>query len=291
MQQVFVWSRLVVLLCGVGACGGPVGGPSTVTQMPAFEVGEHFRFSDGQQFRVREITADRISWITANGGSQISARDIFQPLIEGSDGPVRFNRVITDRQGELWPPRPGRTALFRANLRRAGTEVPELWSCIMREAIILEIRLGKFDVYPVACDVLRGSGAGRTTETLVSYYAPRLRYFARLERHDAAGRTTIADLTDVLTVDTPLAVSALLRRDAAMQAALETVPSGRDIGWRDPDGVTSGRVRPVRSFRVTDGRFCREFEEDTATAQRFDRNRRIACRQAEGIWVEVEPTA
>ena len=291
MRQVHIWPRLVALLCGVGACAGPVVRPAPSPLMPALEVGERFRFSDGQQFRVGEITADRIVWVTADGGGQVSARDIFLPPIEGVEGRVRFNRVVTDRQGELWPPRPGNTALFRANLRRAGAEVRELWSCAIREAMILEIRLGKFDAYPVACDVLRGSGAGRETETQVSYYAPRLRYFARIERHDAAGRTTSADLTDVLTVDTSLAASALLRRDAAMQAALETVPSGRDIGWRDPDGATSGRVRPVRSFRVNDGRFCREFEEDTATAERFDRNRRIACRQAEGIWVEVEPTA
>lgn len=283
------WSRLAMLLYGVIGCSGPTAGPGAI--MPHYEPGETFRFADGQQFRVGEIGPDRIVWFAANGARQTGPRDIFLPLTDGTDGPARFTRAVTDRQGELWPPRAGRSSVFRATLRAAGTETSELWSCAVRDMAALEIRLGRFDVFPVACDVLRGSGAARQTETVISYYAPRLRYFARLERHDATGRSMVTDLTDVLTVDTPLPAPALARRDAAMQAALENVPSGRDIGWRDPDGDTTGRVRPIRTFKAASGIFCREFEEDTVTPQRFDRNRRIACRQSEGIWVEVEPTA
>lgn len=282
---------MAVLLCGAAGCAAPAGGPDPNTAMPHYEPGETFRFADGREFRVAEIGPNQIVWMTADGARQAGSRDIFLPLSEGTDGRTRFTRVVTDRQGELWPPRVGRSSVFRASLRSGGTETPELWSCTLREMAVVEIRLGRFEVFPVACDVLRGSGAARQTETSVSYYAPRLRYFVRLERHDAAGRTVVTDLTDLLTVDSPLPAPALARRDAAMQAALENVPSGRDIGWRDSDGATTGRVRPIRTFKAANGSFCREFEEDTATPQRFDRNRRIACRQAEGIWVEVEPTA
>jgi surface antigen len=281
---------LALTICGINACAGQLGSPGSAGPLPVYEPGETFRFADGTEFRVAELSTDRIVWQTSSGNTQTGLRDIFLPPVEGTDGGIRFSRTISGKPGELWPPAPGRTTLFRAGLRQPGApETTELWSCTIRNLTVIEIRLGKFDAYPVACDILRGTGPGRQTETQIAYYAPRLRYFARVETQDATGAVRATDLADVLTVDTALPPSALARRDAALQAALENLPSGRDAGWRDADGATTGRVRPVRSFRVDSGKFCREFVEDTATPQRFDRNRRIACRQDEGVWVEVEP--
>jgi surface antigen len=187
----------------------------------------------------------------------------------------------------LWPLSNGREALFRASVeRQGGTKSDDVWSCRVGGPETARVPVGEFAAWRLACDVLRG--ADRRAETVVAHYAPAVRWFVRLEISGGGTAPRVAELTNLLTVDPPLPASATGRREAAMQAALESLPSGRDASWRDPSSGLAGKVRPVRTFKAGNGRFCREFEEDTASAERFDRNRRLACRDPAGEWVEIE---
>jgi surface antigen len=72
-------------------------------------------------------------------------------------------------------------------------------------------------------------------------------------------------------------------RQAALrtrQRALETLPSGRSLDWRQ--GRHAGKVRPERSYRSVDGSFCRHFTETLHPPQRA--RRAVACRSGEGLW-------
>ena len=198
-------------------------------------------------------------------------------------------RQVTGGNAALWPLAAGREALLRVTVQPDNAaRVDEVWSCATAGPQSLRIALGEFTTWRLGCDVLRGTAATGRAEHIVAHYAPSVRYFIRLETSDASGATRSTDLTDLLTIDGPLPSTSGGRRDAAMQAALESLPSGRDAAWRDPASGLTGKVRPIRTFKVDGGRFCREFEEDTTSAQRFDRNRRLACREAAGEWVEIE---
>jgi surface antigen len=76
---------------------------------------------------------------------------------------------------------------------------------------------------------------------------------------------------------------------AARQEALETLPSHDALEWSAPDGGVRGRIVPLRSFRTGDGRFCREFVEEVASADAVDRFTDVRCRTAQGRWLRPRP--
>jgi len=73
-------------------------------------------------------------------------------------------------------------------------------------------------------------------------------------------------------------------RAQAVSSALETALSGTPVEWHNPDSGGSGTVTPVRTFRSTDSRWCREYQSVTTAGAQTERKRAIACRQDNGIW-------
>jgi surface antigen len=72
---------------------------------------------------------------------------------------------------------------------------------------------------------------------------------------------------------------------AAVQETLETYLSHVPRRWRNPHTGTSGEVMPLRTFRVADGRYCREYLETVMPAGgTAARQRSTACRGGEGLW-------
>ena len=69
-----------------------------------------------------------------------------------------------------------------------------------------------------------------------------------------------------------------------LQQALETQRSGISVNWEDADGMTSGAVTPIRTFKNAKSQFCREFEVDLLFQEGARKSRGIACRQKDGKW-------
>lgn len=70
-----------------------------------------------------------------------------------------------------------------------------------------------------------------------------------------------------------------------LQETLETVLSHQSRPWRAPDGEVSGTVTPLRSFKDTKGRYCREYRMEVVLQSEARSARRIACRSDVGQWV------
>lgn len=71
---------------------------------------------------------------------------------------------------------------------------------------------------------------------------------------------------------------------ATVQHALERIPSQRTGHWQSETVDLRGSVTPLRTFRTTDGLFCREFRE-TISASALERSAvRLACRTTDGLW-------
>jgi anti-sigma factor RsiW len=73
------------------------------------------------------------------------------------------------------------------------------------------------------------------------------------------------------------------REDATFEA-LEQRVSGETVNWENPDGQASGSVTPVRTFRVEDGRWCREYLARETLSGVSEAKRAVACREPEGRW-------
>jgi surface antigen len=75
---------------------------------------------------------------------------------------------------------------------------------------------------------------------------------------------------------------------AAVSRALEGVPSGQAVDWRNPDTGTSGTVRPVRTYKSKSDHWCREYEETILRDGTVEHRRGLACREGNGDWRRLQ---
>jgi 17 kDa outer membrane surface antigen/Putative zinc-finger len=73
----------------------------------------------------------------------------------------------------------------------------------------------------------------------------------------------------------------------AVTQALERQISGAALEWRNPQSGSRGAVTPVRTFRNTEGQWCREYAKTATFSDRVENWRGIACRDADGVWREL----
>lgn len=70
-----------------------------------------------------------------------------------------------------------------------------------------------------------------------------------------------------------------------IQQALETQLSGTAVRWQDQGGEYQGAVVPIRTFRNTERKFCREFRVEIEQGAGMQSSKGIACRDKGGNWV------
>ena len=75
---------------------------------------------------------------------------------------------------------------------------------------------------------------------------------------------------------------------AAFKAALDTQVSGGSVTWQNPASGSRGSVTPLRTFRATDGRWCREYRQEVEATALTERRIGIACRDADGWRLRLE---
>jgi surface antigen len=74
---------------------------------------------------------------------------------------------------------------------------------------------------------------------------------------------------------------------ALRHRALENVPSGEVVSWTAPVGLTRAEVMPLKTYRTSDSRFCREYEERIEDADGIEIRRGVACRAGKEHWPDL----
>lgn len=69
----------------------------------------------------------------------------------------------------------------------------------------------------------------------------------------------------------------------AAQRAFETSPAGQATTWHNPDSGHSGTITPTRTFQ-SNGRYCREFQQEITIGGQRQQGFGTACRQPDGAW-------
>ncbi len=75
---------------------------------------------------------------------------------------------------------------------------------------------------------------------------------------------------------------------AAFNTALDTQISGGSVTWQNPASGSRGTITPLRTFRTTDGRWCREYRQQVDSAAQSEQRIGIACREADGWQLKLE---
>jgi surface antigen len=70
----------------------------------------------------------------------------------------------------------------------------------------------------------------------------------------------------------------------ANQRALETLPPGQSLPWRNPESGNSGTVTPKAYYKADNGGYCREFQQTITVGGQTQQGYGTACRQPDGSW-------
>ncbi|GAA5251964.1 RT0821/Lpp0805 family surface protein [Candidatus Rickettsia kedanie] len=71
------------------------------------------------------------------------------------------------------------------------------------------------------------------------------------------------------------------------QRALEAAPSGSNVEWRNPDNGNYGYVTPNKTYRNSNGQYCREYTQTVVIGGKQQKTYGNACRQPDGQWQVV----
>lgn len=68
------------------------------------------------------------------------------------------------------------------------------------------------------------------------------------------------------------------------QSSLEYAATGSTSTWKNPDSGHSGSVTPTKTYKRSDGTYCREFEQYITIDGQENKATGTACRQPDGSW-------
>lgn len=74
----------------------------------------------------------------------------------------------------------------------------------------------------------------------------------------------------------------------ALNTALDTQISGGSVTWQNPASGSRGSITPLRTFRTSNGRWCREYRQELDSAAQSEQRIGIACREADGWQLKLE---
>jgi len=137
------------------------------------------------------------------------------------------------------------------------------WSCqvIGRERVA--VMAGEFDTWKIACNRhnnFQNPSKATIKETRTWNYAPEIRHYVLTQRQYTRGKTTRR--IELLAILPPLhGFSDLTRRQLrdAFQKALEYKKRGETAAWSTPNTLGTGRITPVDTFKLADGRYGRRY--------------------------------
>ncbi|MEQ1789894.1 MAG: RT0821/Lpp0805 family surface protein, partial [Rickettsiales bacterium] len=74
----------------------------------------------------------------------------------------------------------------------------------------------------------------------------------------------------------------------ASSHALETVPAGQSLPWKNPQTGNYGSVTPAGYYQNSNGQYCREYTQTIVVGGKKQSGHGTACRQPDGSWKIIE---
>ncbi|WP_299479116.1 RT0821/Lpp0805 family surface protein [uncultured Roseibium sp.] len=89
----------------------------------------------------------------------------------------------------------------------------------------------------------------------------------------------------VPTVSSTLQTSDKTIANEKLQTALEKSLSGQATRWQNPQSGVSGSVTPLKTWKTSEGTYCRSYTESIVLASGKSLNREgVACRTGNAVW-------
>ena len=152
--------------------------------MPAYEPGDAFVFSDGRVERVVAVDADRVTWAGLSGPNYVRSRNFIVPVTEWRSGRGSGRREVRGSPDAIWPISGSHAVRFRvitetrADPAASAVRSASLWVCKSGKSRALVVPAGTFDAIHVVCDRY-SSTTMRLVERREWDYAPEVGHYIR----------------------------------------------------------------------------------------------------------------
>lgn len=174
-------------------------------EMPRYQKGDAFIFSDGRVERVIADDGDRLVWAGLSGSSYRRSRNFVVPVLQWRSGRGTGRREVRGNPDALWPIGKSKSARFRvitetrANPQASAKRSVSLWECKSTKPRQFTVAAGTYDTIPVKCDRYSPTTM-RLLEQREWDYAPELgHYVRRVTVNYLRGTTRTAELVAALS--------------------------------------------------------------------------------------------
>ena len=270
---------------GTGSAGQAKG-----AELPTYELGSTFVYSDGLVKTVIGLDGQRARWRTNRGDTFTADRNFVVPWLSWYSDGGSGERLVQGQPEALWPLKVGQKASFTVRTLIRGKDQPEnieetqeIWDCNAEDTARISVVAGIFSTLKVTCNREIDDGSPRLTR--VWYYAPGVGHIVRMnDFYDVFESDRHVELVSVRpgALDWPPAARAGL--GWALEDALETLQDGAATQWSS-SGVDVGvNIRLGKRFERGDGKQCRTFMQTWLAAGQRRNYPGTACRDGLGRW-------
>lgn len=157
---------------------------SAPIDLPRYQRGDAFVFSDGRVERVIRDDGTRLTWAGLSGASYRRSRNFVVPVLQWRSGRGTGTREVRGNPDALWPIGKSKSARFRvitetrANPQAAPKRSVSLWECKTAKPKQFTVVAGTYEAIPVKCDRYSPTTM-RLLEQREWDYAPELGHYVR----------------------------------------------------------------------------------------------------------------
>lgn len=176
---------------------------ATALELPSYQAGDTFIFSDGRVETALRTDGRDVIWRSGNGSRFTRPRNFVIPAVQWETSRTRGRRVVRGDHEKLWPLRERRATRFRTVAEVRSDKEPlrriaELWSCRPDGTQRLVLKAGTFETRKITCD--RYSPANMRVQRRVNwFYSADVGHYVRRETIEFGnGRRSQIDLIAAL---------------------------------------------------------------------------------------------
>jgi surface antigen len=265
---------------------GPYMAPA---QMPTFQSGDKFYFTNGRTEQVVDVQGEQVTWLVNRKRKMVTYRNFVIPYAYYE---MTTREIFTKSQVSthaLWPLSQGMQERFSTDgatqVFASGqtSDYRQMWDCAVDGTERVRVLAGTFDTFRVTCK--RYSTTGKWWQTRTWFYAPEIS--APVLRHDhyrTSGESKL-ELTAIRPTLNYLSADAAKNVRRAFQHALENLQSGETAMWKDTKSTVTVQVTPVATFQAANGQFCRNYRQILSQNGQSRTYAGVACRKDKLRWL------
>jgi len=169
------------------------------------------------------------------------------------------------------------------NSSRKETSVKKLTAIVLAASLGGSVSLGGCADNQMSREEMLGTAAGAAVGGILGYQIGG----GMLMNSLFATRGTVGGGAAGYVTTRALMGSDRVEYDRTAQKGLAQSNDGQVLDWQNPETGHSGIFRPIRSFRMADGRFCRQYRTTVSFKKDVHSSNGMACRQPGGEWQVV----